>query len=124
MNEEHIEIREVDILPQYGKIKYNQGKYGKYDIGIGGEIPLQLLKKFRLKTIGKSQHESEAIVNHGVVINTNNIDLNVRLKSSNSKWVYNQRMTLDGNPLKVRVKAVSENTESNWIECVTGTVRK
>lgn len=111
-------------MPRYGQIKYNQGKYGKYDIEIEGEIPLQLLKRFRLKTIGKSQHESEAIVNHGVVINTNNRDLNVRLKSSNSKWVYNQRMALDGNPLKVRVKAVSENTESNWIECVIGTVRK
>lgn len=110
-------------MPRYNQIKYNKGKYGRYEIEIGTEIPLQNIKRYRLRTIDSNKHESKSIVNHGAYINKTGGPVKVRLKSNDGPWVYNQTAQIKGSPSKIRIKAMGKE-ESEWIECVIGTIRK
>ena len=110
-------------MPKYGKFKYGQAKYGHYDLEIDSKISLGDLRHYRFRTISNSK-ESRVITNYQLKLTGTGGPVKVRLKANESDWIVQENVQIKGNPLKIRMKAVSYNEESPWIESAKATIRK
>lgn len=110
-------------MPKYSNFKYGKAKYGRYQIEIQGEISLGDLR-YRLRTIDSAGIEDRPITTAQEIISGTGGPVKVRLKTNDGEWVTQQNALIKGNPPKIRVKAVSSNEDSRWIESAKGIIMK
>lgn len=110
-------------MPKYGQFKYGQAKYGRYDLEIQGEILLGDLTYYRLRTISNNE-ESRAITNYQLKLIGTGGPVKIRLRTNEGEWVVQENAQIKGDPLKIRIKAVTKNEESQWLESAKATIRK
>jgi hypothetical protein len=111
-------------MPKYSNFKYGEGKYGRYQIEIQGEISLGDLTKYRMKTIDSAGIESRPITNTKATIPGTGGPVKVRLKTNDGNWVTQQNAAIEGDPPRVRIRSVSKDGESRWIQSSKGIIRK
>ena len=109
-------------MSKYNKTKYGKGKYGRYDIDVPTEPPLSQITKYRLRSVNSKRLLSRPIIN----IVTNFITdgpVKVRLRANKGFAVVAQSESIPGDIITIRVKAVSKDKESPWVESIVGTIR-
>jgi hypothetical protein len=108
---------------KYGRTRYSKGKYGRYELPTdqGGALGQDV--KYRIRSIGPNKIKSQVITNMAIEFPTVFKPSAVRVRSNISQFVTQQNAAIDGNPYKIRVKAVANGTDSSWVESVVGTVK-
>lgn len=112
-------------MPRYGQFKYSQAKYGIYDIEVSHDTNLRQLKKFRLRTINSNKVEGSSIITEKIESSRIKAVGKVRLRSAQGEWVVGETISLPSQHQSLRMKSIDpQGTESPWVECVVGTIRK
>lgn len=111
-------------MPKYSQFKYSQAKYGRYSIEIQDGISLGDITSYRLKTIDSRGIESRPIVSSQVVITGTDGPVKIRLKAKDGPWIHHQNAIIKGQPPKIRIKSVTKDESSIWVESASAIARK
>jgi hypothetical protein len=110
-------------MPRYSQFRYGEARYGRYEIILGGNTPLQSIRQYRLRTIDSEKNESRPITHISADIIGVSGPAKVRVRTNGGKWVYSQSADIAGSSLKIRARIVSNGEGGPWIECALGTIK-
>lgn len=111
-------------MPKYSTFKYGKYRYGKYNIQIDGHVELDKIRNYRIRTMNNNAEESKAVISQVITFKGAHNKAPIRMKANNSdKYVYLQSKTINGAPIKIRIRSVSKNNNlSPWVESVAGII--
>ena len=97
-------------------------KYGKYELPTDDKKALGQDIRYRVRSINSSNRESPAVGNTSIKFLTSGKPSSVRIRSNTSDFVTQQGANVDGSLYRIRIKSVSNNIESPWVESSVGTI--
>lgn len=108
---------------KYNTIKYGTVKYGNYELPTNQSNAFKQEVKYRIRSINSSKTESSIIENTSIYFPTIEKPTAIRIRSDKSDFVIQQNENINGNIHRIRIRSISNNIESSWIESVIGTVK-